>query len=305
MSTTARYPIKPKTLTLLELCQSIVDLRQTTSTSNLYQSTQNTAQILTRRLYLHPLTINSNGKQPLAKLATNTVMLPDIEQRHHSYSDKRRDVKHSKAKSSTQGLAVLSSSLPLTARSNPARPSRDRERERERERDKISVHTDDDTRSEGDANIISGSWNQSSSLPSIARGTLSSTHATCTRPSYTINHKKTYWKPSRSERTALWPSLERRLPRPVPISPPSTPLDRSIASFDQSTTTLEPITVPLESLTASLDGDTNFNIENEEPEEQYFNYSSIQKIQIYKRNARHKSFINDDIDYDDYIYNLK
>ena len=53
-ATTERYPIKAKSLTLLELCQSIHDFRN--------PSSRNTAQILTRRLYLHPLTINANAK---------------------------------------------------------------------------------------------------------------------------------------------------------------------------------------------------------------------------------------------------
>jgi len=46
---------KGKSLTLLELCQTLKDFRCTTSRS--------TAQILTRRLYLHPLTISTHAKQ--------------------------------------------------------------------------------------------------------------------------------------------------------------------------------------------------------------------------------------------------
>jgi hypothetical protein len=100
-------------------------------------------------------------------------------------------------------------------------------------------------------------------------------------------------------------SLDRTLQRAIPISPPTTPLGQSMAQFDPPTARLEPITAPLESLAASLDIDTNFNSENDEPEDEYFNYNSIQEIKIYKRNPRHKSFINDDNDYDDYIYNLE
>lgn len=48
---------KGKSLTLLELCQTLKDFRCTTSRS--------TSQILTRRLYLHPLSLSTNAKQYL------------------------------------------------------------------------------------------------------------------------------------------------------------------------------------------------------------------------------------------------
>jgi hypothetical protein len=339
MPPTARYPIKPKTLTLFELCQSINDFRRPLP-SNQYQSTPNAAQSLTRRLYLHPLAINTNGNRQLSKLSANTVNSLDSEQRLQSRSEKNREIHHSKEKLSHHGLAILSSSLPLTARSNPKSDTR-------HSRDKMSIHTDDDTNSDYETNTTSSSWNQSSSLPSIARGTFSSTHTTCTRPSCVMNHRKTYTKPTRSEKVSLWHSLDRTVKRPIPLSPPTSPiyprtapisLSRTqryprIAPLDPPTVPispsrtprypriapLDPPTVPispprtphyppiapLDPPTAPIDTNTNFNIENDEPEDEYFNYNSIQKIQIYKRNPRHKSFINEDNDYDDYIYNIK
>lgn len=272
MSTAARYPIKPKTLTLLELSQSISDFRHPPPSVSSYQfqASSNTAQILTRRLYLHPLTINSSLKQPSLKSFTTSatdVTSTDNEQRSQINIDKNRDIKHKKHKSSHHGLAILSTSFPLTTRiiSKPdARHSRD----------KISIHTDNDTNSEYDASITSISLNQAS-LPPITRGTTSSTHTVCTRPSCVINRRKTFTKPTRLEKVNVWNHLNRTLQRPIPMDPPTTPLGNV----------------------------SDFTIEYDRPHNQYFNSNTIQEIKIYKRYPIHNQFIDDDNDYDNYIHN--
>lgn len=271
MSTTARYPIKPKTLTLLELSQSISDFRHPppSLSSYQYQSSPNTAQILTRRLYLHPLTINSNFKQQALKTSATTTAVSgvavtptDNEQRPHINIEKNR-----KHKSSHRGLAILSSSFPLTTRMNYKPDIR-------HSRDKISIHTDNDTNSDLDASITSISFNQSS-LPSIARGTTSSTHTICTRPSCITNRRKTYTKPTRVEKVNVWNHLHETLQRPIPMDPPTTPLG-NVSDLD---------------------------IKYNESENHYLNYNTIQEIKIYKRYPIHNPFIDEDNDYDDYIYN--
>jgi hypothetical protein len=257
MSTTPRYAIKPKNLTLLELCHSINDFRHPPPSVSSYQfqASSAAAQILTRRLYLHPLTINSNQKQQSSKISTTTTVSTPPESEQH----------HTKLKSPHHGLAILSSSFPLTTRINPKPEIR-------HSRDKASVKSDDDTSSDHDNNIIMNSFNQSSLL-SIARGTTSSTHTICTRPSCIKNHQKIYPKTARWENLDVWNHFDRALQRPMPIDPPTTPL--SVTS--------------------------DFNIENNEIENQYSNYNSIQQIKIPQRNPIYNFTINETDE--DYIYN--
>jgi len=279
MSTTARYPIKPKNLTLLEICQSISGYRHpppsVSSYQYQYQSSANTAQILTRRLYLHPLTINPNQKQQLSKTSTTprtTVVTPsDIEHYHQLNYDKNHETHHTKKKLSHRGLAILSSSFPLRTRINQKSETR-------HYRDKASIHIDGDMNSDYDASTTTGSFNQPS-LPSITRGTFSSTHSLCPRPAYEnlINRRKTYMKPNRLEKVNVWHHLDQTLERPMPLDPPTTPLSN----------------VP------------GFDIENDEPQNSCLNYKSIQEIKIYKRNPIHNSFTDQENDYDDYIYNVE
>jgi hypothetical protein len=265
---TSRYPIKPKTLTLLELCQSISDFRRPPPSVSSYQSHSSitASQILTRRLYLHPLTINSSSKQQSAKHSTNitAVTSPDGEQRHQS----NRDTHHTNNKSSHHGLAILSSSFPLTSRTNPKPEIR-------HSRDKTSIKSDDDTNSDYDSCAATVAFNQASYL-SIARGTTSSTHTKCTRPSCVKNHQKIYPKVKRWEKVDVWNHFDRALQRPIPIDPPTTPL----------------------SVTSDIITETD------ETQDQYSDYNSIQQIKICKRNPILNSSIeeNDDDD-DDYIYN--
>ncbi|CAF1184118.1 unnamed protein product [Rotaria sp. Silwood1] len=236
MSTTTSHPIKPKSLTLLELCQTINDLRHTSSRS--------TAQILTRRLYLHPLTINTNSKQQSTKIINNNLL--HIEQINQANLEKRKSSHQHKP---YRGLAVLSSSLPLTTRTNTKLNS--------------SVHTDSSSDFEVSSTTISSNR---ISLPSINRVTTSSSSSKRSVPirstyipsqqKYPVNHNNNnHW-----EKVDVWLHLARTLQKPIPKDPPTTPLD---ALFD-------------------------FELENvEEPEqeqEQQSNYNSIQEIKIYKRN---------------------
>ena len=196
-STTVRYPVKPKSLTLLELCQTINDLRHAPS--------RNTAQILTRRLYLHPLTINANAKQQSSKIMNNSVT--DTEQRHHINLDKkllphRHKVPH--------GLAILSSSLPLITRTNS--------------KTNTTVPTDE---SESSTTTISSNR----TVPSINRGpppssSSSNKRTTLPRPSYITSQPKSssHYK-NRWEKVDVWHQLAISLQKPIPKDPPTTPLD--------------------------------------------------------------------------------
>ena len=78
-STTTRHPVKARSLTLLELCQTINELRHTSS--------RNTAQILNRRLYLHPLTISTNAKQHSSRIIANNLV--EIEELNQSILEKK------------------------------------------------------------------------------------------------------------------------------------------------------------------------------------------------------------------------
>ncbi len=279
MSSTARYSIKPKNLTLFEICQSINDHRHpppsVSSYQFQYQSSVNTGQILTRRLYLHPLSINPNQKQQVSKTSTNaptTVATPSNSEQHHQLNyDKNRVKHHTKNKLSHRGLAVLSSSFPLTTRMNSKPDTR-------HSRDKTSMHNDGDMNSDYDGSTTTGSFNQFS-LPSITRGTLSTTRSLCTRPAggNLTNRRKIYTKPNRFEKIDVWHHLGQTLERPMPIDPPTTPL----------------INV------------SDFNIENDEPQNSYISYNSIQAIKIYKRYPIHNPFTDEDNEYDDYIYNIE
>jgi hypothetical protein len=286
MSTTVRYPIKPRTVTLLELCQSITDLRRPppSLSSYQYQSTPNAAQILTRRLYLHPLSINPTSKQQPSKIPTTAVTLPDIDQRHQLNSDKKRETKNAKHKSHC-GLAILSSSFPLITRMNTKTSPR-------QSRDKVSIHTDDEIYSEGDTSSTTISFNQHT-LPAIARGTLSSTHTVCTRSYCHVNVQKTYPKRSNHwERVNVWHHLDRSLKRPIPNDPPTTPRDMSPV-FNREN---DPQTV-------AFDIPSYDNIQNDEEQKGYPIYNSIQEIKIYKRNQVRKSRIDeyDDIYDEEYL----
>ncbi|CAF1071937.1 unnamed protein product [Rotaria sp. Silwood1] len=272
-SAAARYPLKPKTLTLLELCQSYHDFRHPPSSSSYHsQSSSNSSHVLTRRIYLHPLTLNSHSKhQSLKSSSTNSLTTFDHEQRFHPInSDKNREIHHVKNQSSFHGLAVLSSSAPIATRINTKSDTR-------HIRDKQFINIDDDTNSDYDVSTLTLTSSQSN-FQSHTRGTSSSTHKICTRPSCVMNNHKAYLKSNRWNKVDVWYHLDRTLQRPMPNDPPTTPLNIVVDS----------------------------NKENDETQQQYSNYNSIQEIKIYKRNPIQKSIIdqNDDNDNNDdyYIY---
>ena len=164
------------------------------------QSSANTAQILTRRLYLHPLTINNNAKQALTKCELTS-----------SESDSRPplNLEKSQAKrSAPRGLAILSTSLPLIARiagkPEPRLP-----------RDKSSTTVDTDMTSETDVSSSKGSFTHSS-LPSIIRGRLPRRN-----PVRVTQPKET----PRWEKAHVWFNMDQVIHRTTPVDPPSTPAD--------------------------------------------------------------------------------
>lgn len=165
-----------------------------------YQTSTNTAQILTRRLYLHPLTINNHAKQALAKCELTS-----------SESDSRPSLSLEKSKAKgppPRGLAILSTSLPLIARitgkPEPRFP-----------RDKSSTTVDTDTTSETDVTSSKGSFTQSS-LPSIIRGRLPR------RIPVRIKQPK---ETPRWEKAHVWFNMDQVIHRTTPVNPPSTPAD--------------------------------------------------------------------------------
>jgi hypothetical protein len=246
-STTTRYPVKTKTLTLLELCQTINDLRYTSSTS--------TAQILTRRLYLHPLTISSNAKQHTSKLIANNLL--EFEQLNQpNFQKKTVPSKHGE---SYRGLQILSSSFPLTTRTNTKLST--------------SITTDNDSSNLNEPSTATISTNQSS-LPPISRVTSSSSkHTISTRSSYISHHQRTNFNYiHRPEKVDVWNQLARTLQRPMPKDPPTTPFDTSSSSDYHLQ-----------------------NIQETDQEQEQTNNNSIQEIKIYKRNPIYNSFINENV----------
>jgi hypothetical protein len=191
-STTARYPVKAKSLTLLELCQTVNELRQTSS--------RNTAQFLTRRLYLHPLTISTNVKQHSSKIIASNLL--EIEQFHQTNLEKPSSPsKHN----SYQGLSILSSSFPLTARTN----------------------TKLNTSISSDSNIYEASTTNSVNLPPINRSLQSSSSSKRSVSTRSSSYIPIQPKPTnhRPEKIDVWRHLAHTLQRPLPKDPPTTPLD--------------------------------------------------------------------------------
>jgi hypothetical protein len=196
-TTTTRHPVKAKSLTLLELCQTINELRHTSS--------RNTAQILTRRLYLHPLTISTNAKQHSSKIISSN--LSEIEQVNQTIFEKRNSSLKPKQ---YRGLSVLSSSFPLTTRSNPKLTS--------------SITSDHDYNTEYEASTTSISTNPVS-LPSLNRriSSRSSRRSVFTRSTYIpLQPKPTF---NREKKIDAWRNLSNALRRPMPKDPPTTPLE--------------------------------------------------------------------------------
>lgn len=265
-STTARHPLKPKTLTLLELCQSIKDFRNPIPSG----SSPSSSNVLTRRVYLHPLIINPNTKHHSLKTASiSSFPSFDNDQRHPLIPDRSRDTHHVKNRTSFNGLAVLSSSAPLATRMNVKPDVR-------HFRDRGLMNAEDDLYSDCDSSTAAFSFIQPS-LQSLARGTTSSTHALCTRPSCILNNQKALSKSNRWEKVDVWYNLDQTLQRPVPNNPPSTPSNAAVSKNE---------------------------IDEPQNENEYSNYNSIQEIKIYKRNPSNKVVTNQygDDDDDDNAY---
>ncbi|CAF1930764.1 unnamed protein product [Rotaria magnacalcarata] len=274
-SATSRYPIKPKTLTLLELCRSFHDFRHPPPSLSSYQSqlSPTNAHVLTRRIYLHPLTLTPYSKQQSLKSASNNSLgTLDSDSRHQLNYDRNREIHHVKNKSAFNGLAVLSSSAPIRTRMKIKSDAR-------HSRDKGLVSIEDEINNDFENSSTAFSSNQFS-LHSIARGTSSSTHTKCTRPACILNHQKAYLKSNRCDKVDVWHHLAQTLEQPMPADPPTTPFH--IIS--------------------------DVNNENDESPNPYLNHNFIQEIKIYKRNPIRELTMEQDTDTDDdtddyYIYN--
>lgn len=193
-TTASPYPPKAKSLTLLELCQTLSELRNTTS--------RNTAQILTRRLYLHPLTISSNAKHHSSRLIANNLLETDELNQINAETKDSIISKHR----SCQDLSILSSSFPLSTRVN-TRPS-------------VYHPFGHENPSDFEASR--------STLPSINRNLTSSStkRSLSNRSSFISIQQKAKASPAtQAEKIDVWRSLARTLQRPVPKDPPTTPLD--------------------------------------------------------------------------------
>ncbi|CAF2066122.1 unnamed protein product [Rotaria magnacalcarata] len=269
-STTAHHTVKPKSLTLLELCQTINDLRHTSSRS--------TAQILTRRLYLHPLTINSNAKQHSAKIINNNLL--QIERITQANLEKRNSPRKQKP---YRGLAILSSSLPLTARTNTKQNS--------------SIISDSCIDFEASSTTMStsraslppthrslASLSNRINLPPITKcapslSSSSSKHSVSTRSSYISSHQKPIVNQNDQwEKVDVWIHLARTLQKPTPKDPPTTPLD------------------PLFDLDFDHIQDQNQGYEEQrrqQQQQQQHNFNFIHEIKIFKRNPASDSVINE------------
>lgn len=198
-STTVRHPVKAKSLTLLELCQTINELQNTSS--------RNTAQILTRRLYLHPLSVSNTSKQHTSKIITNNLL--QIEEPNEIITPSPRNPPY-------RGLAILSSSFPLIARTNVKTTNQ-------------SLNVEHDVPSESEGSVTTFG----TSLPLIPRNptSLSSSSrrtTTSTRSSFIAIQRKsksTPPPPAPLEKIDVWRHLALTLQRPPPRDPPTTPLD--------------------------------------------------------------------------------
>jgi len=190
-TTAARYPVKAKSLTLLELCQTVNELRQTSS--------RNTAQILTRRLYLHPLTISTNAKQHSSKIIANNLL------ETKQFSQTNLPAKHRPK----QGLSILSSSFPLIARTN------------------TKLNTDSNIYQTSITTISTNSVN----LPPINRGIKSSSSSKRSVSTRSSSYIPIQPKPTKID---VWRHLADTLQRPVPKDPPTTPLDILPENVQQS-----------------------------------------------------------------------
>ncbi|CAF0759639.1 unnamed protein product [Didymodactylos carnosus] len=184
--------IKPKTLTLLELCQSITNLRSSTNKMSL---SPNTSHILTRRLYLHPLSKSKSSS------------LADIETRQHLNLEKKK-LTRDRTHASHRGLAILSSRLPLKTRQTTVLNNLSNE----------SHHRQIKHRLATDLDIIrneSVQFEDDDEYDYLSTPASSSTIITTSHSS-----KSDKWM-----KFNIWQHIDTVLQRPSPKQPPSTPLD--------------------------------------------------------------------------------
>lgn len=230
-STTERYPIKAKSLTLMELCQSIHDFRNPT--------TRNTAQILTRRLYLHPLTVSGALKMHSTKISTNQNQHQQHHQYqlhhlHHHYHHHHNQQQHpsSQNNSNHQNENGRSSSLEKKAISGANRISKDFTIHSSsvplvsRSMGKLNNSTVTEVESTNDleASVATMSTNPTI-LPNVhsRKTTPTIKRAASLRTSHTFYQRKVRPIRQRPEKVDVWGQLAHTLERPVPIDPPTTP----------------------------------------------------------------------------------
>lgn len=213
----------------MELCQSIHDFRN--------PSNRNTAQILTRRLYLHPLTINTSSKTHAPKVQSHGHVETDalmINQKH--------TIKHR----SHGDLTVHSSSVPLLNRNNP--------------KVNISVTAEEESTHDFETSITSFSINQLT-LPSVVtrKTTPSIKRTLSTRPLQLFQQKRIKPARQRQGKVDVWRQLAHTLERPIPSDPPTTPFtqlndfDFENLAFDEQSTNNSPRYYSRQEIKASKD----------------------------------------------------
>ncbi|UJR08119.1 hypothetical protein I4U23_012396 [Adineta vaga] len=191
-----RHPVQAKSLTLLELCQTIQDLRRTSS--------QDASQILTRRLYFHPINTKSNSKQrQSSKLVARGILQTTPSQKQTSHPN----------------LSILSSSFSFATRSNSKMNS--------------SIMTDNDDTNELEISTVTSSFNQISLAPITQRPPLLTKRRTALNRSLYIPDRQLVQLTDKidTQRLNLWNYINKKFDRPCPQDPPTTPLHNS-TDFD-------------------------------------------------------------------------
>lgn len=205
-ATAPRHSVQAKSLTLLELCQTIHDLR--------HMSSRDTSQILTRRLYFHPVNTKSNCKPQPSKLIARGIL------RTNPIVDEKSTVSFRKRMPSRE-LAILPSSFSLVARSTS----------------KINswIATENEDNNELETSTITSSLNQISLAPITQRPPVLSKKKTMPNKSlYVPNpNKRTVPLTEKNDRRRMnvWNYLHHNIDRPIPQDPPTTPLHYS-TDFD-------------------------------------------------------------------------
>ncbi|CAF0802924.1 unnamed protein product [Adineta ricciae] len=205
-ATVPRNSVQAKSLTLLELCQTIHDLR--------HMSSRDTSQILTRRLYFHPVNTKSSYKPQSSKLIARGILRtnPMVEEKPTSSFRKR---------TSPHDLSILSSSFSLVSRTHF--------------KTNICTTTENDDNNDLETSTITSSLNQISLAPITQRPpVLSKKKMMPNKSLYVPNpNKRTVLLTEKNDkkRMNVWNYLHHNLDRPFPQDPPTTPLHYS-TDFD-------------------------------------------------------------------------